>query len=135
VLAIDVLGTGVCKCQQLCGMVAGLAALIHFQLHTQIAGSSAVENGDGLIAVGVDRCFAVLSIVNTMGAIGKIIVFIGVVGIAVVDDLSAVMAARVVPVVAAETERCVFVGFGILCPNPFAAVVAGGGFCFITGFA
>lgn len=108
--------------QRLCHGVL-FAAFVNFQLHAQIAGTFAVENGSGLVVVGLDSPAVA---VEAIAAVGNVAV-VHVVRIAVVNQVTAVRTAVVVLVVAVLTEHGVRIALAVVGSDPLAAVVADGG--------
>lgn len=107
--------------QRLCHGVL-FAAFVNFQLHAQIAGTFAVENGSGLV-VGLDPPAVA---VDAIAAVGNVAV-VHVVRIVVVNQAAAVRAAVVVLVVAVLTERDVGITLVVIGSDPLATAVADGG--------
>ena len=128
VLAVQMVCIPVGDAQERSGIVAALAGIVDFQLHAEIAGATAVENGVRLVVVIVDATLTAAGAAAI--AEGLVIAFVPIVGIVLVDHPSALGAGQVVAVVAVLTKRRVAVT-GVLVPpdtRPAVGADQGGGF-------
>ena len=123
VLAVDPLRTVVDQGHQGLGGADALTAFVDLQLHAEVAGTGAIEDGLGLVVIALDAAGDSIAVVA--GVTQWFILFLVsglIVGIRQGDQSAAMVAAGVVEVIAVLTEGC-FRGSGIVVPPKTAAAV------------
>jgi len=99
-----------------------MTAFIDFQFHAKITIACAIENGIGFVAVIANR--TVFTPVITVIAVSVVIIIIKVIRVIKGNNSSAILAGRVMIVVAFLTERVIAVSCVVLVPKPVVAMFA-----------
>lgn len=123
VLAVDALCTVVGQGHQGLGGANTLAAFVDFQLHAEVAGTGAIEDGLGLVVIALDAAgdgIAVVACVTQWFIL--FLVSSLIVGICQGDQSAAMVAAGIVVVIAGLAKGD-FRGSGIVIPPETAAAV------------
>ena len=103
-LAIDALLVAICDVQQDIGIVIVLTAFIQLQFNAKEATARSIENRQGLEVVAMDFLAGLAGIAEAVGTVGILVILIKVIGGVIVDDLAAVGASGIVPLVAAQAD-------------------------------
>lgn len=111
-----------------------LATIVDLQLYTKISVAFAVENWFRFVVVIMDHAMIRVAAMAAVASC-RIIVFILIIGIVLMDCPAAVGTGCVIAVIASAAQRRFSVPFIVIRPNPGTALFADNGFRIPAGFA